>query len=262
MPLYPKGIDTAFNKSSLPKICSTVSKKTSRGDRFGRRSQSRSASTRVSERPTRKSFVHDAHRLFEFSNGFQSSSTIIRDRSVRDRSVHSTSIKDDSIFVENSGLYKKEGITRSASSTVITDAIKIVEDGIGRPALKVLVVDDSAATRKIMERLLTNKGYEVNTAVDGVDCLRIVNEGIKNDEANFNLIVMDDNMPNMSGPATSKILRANNYSGIICGVTGNTTSADISNFKNHGATLVLPKPLNLTILEAALSSCDLLSLQG
>ena len=211
-------------------------------------SRSRSASTRASERPIRKSFVHDAHRLFEFSNGFQSSSTMIRDRS-----VHSTSVKDDSIFIENSGPYGKVGITRSASSTVITDVIRTADVGKVPQGLKVLVVDDSAATRKIMERLLTNKGYEVQTAVDGVDCLRVVNEGIKNGEANFYLIVMDDNMPNMSGPATAKILRANSYTGIICGVTGNTTAADNLNFMNHGATLVLSKPLDLATLEKALS---------
>lgn len=217
-------------------------------ERLHRRSLSRSVSSRRSERPLRRSFVDDAHGLFEFTNRLQHqiSSAVMRDDM---RSCKSMSFKQDSVINANLE-YQKEGIIRSASATVIIHT-PVINDDIELPSrvIKVLVVDDSPATRKIMMRILINKGYVVHTAQDGIECLRIVNEGIKNGEADYSLIIMDDCMPNLSGPATAKLLRVNNYTGIICGVTGNTSIADISNFKNHGATLVLPKPLNIGLLD-------------
>jgi signal transduction histidine kinase/CheY-like chemotaxis protein len=118
----------------------------------------------------------------------------------------------------------------------------------GLPTMNFLIVDDSAPNRKICARVLTRQGHTVTEAVDGDDCLRVV-ESAEAAGRQFDIILMDDNMPNLSGPQTSKILRECGYAGMICGVTGNTLPQDVENFMRHGASVVLPKPLDLTELQ-------------
>ena len=51
---------------------------------------------------------------------------------------------------------------------------------IGPPRKRILVVDDSITVRKVERQLLTNHGYEVEVAVDGMDGFELVSQ-IKND---------------------------------------------------------------------------------
>lgn len=57
----------------------------------------------------------------------------------------------------------------------------------------ILVVDDSLTVREVECRLLRNKGYEVETAVNGVEAWNAVRIG------KFNLIITDVDMPRMNG---------------------------------------------------------------
>ncbi|MGK7896745.1 MAG: response regulator [Xenococcus sp. (in: cyanobacteria)] len=58
---------------------------------------------------------------------------------------------------------------------------------------KLLLVEDSIIIRTQMQRLLKNAGYDVTVAVDGLEGWQKINEG------NFDVIVSDVEMPNMSG---------------------------------------------------------------
>jgi two-component system sensor histidine kinase and response regulator WspE len=58
---------------------------------------------------------------------------------------------------------------------------------------RVLVVDDSLTVREVERKLLGNRGYEVEIAVDGMDGWNAVRTG------HFNLIVTDIDMPRMDG---------------------------------------------------------------
>ena len=74
-----------------------------------------------------------------------------------------------------------------------------------RPAerpVRVLVVDDSVTTRTLEESVLAAAGYDVVTAVDGADGLRVVRQG------GVDLVVSDIEMPNMDGLALCAALRA------------------------------------------------------
>jgi two-component system, chemotaxis family, chemotaxis protein CheY len=57
----------------------------------------------------------------------------------------------------------------------------------------ILAVDDSPSVRLMLERTLTDAGYEVTTAVDGEDALG------KARSAQFNAVLTDINMPRMDG---------------------------------------------------------------
>ncbi len=63
----------------------------------------------------------------------------------------------------------------------------------GPPRKRVLVVDDSLTVRELERKLLSNGGYEVEVAVDGMDGWNAVRTG------KFDLVVTDVDMPRMDG---------------------------------------------------------------
>ncbi|MGV8937953.1 MAG: response regulator [Allorhizobium sp.] len=65
----------------------------------------------------------------------------------------------------------------------------------------ILTVDDSASIRLTTRIALTNAGYTVTEAVDGLDGLAKLKGG------NFDLIITDLNMPNMDGLTMIRQLR-------------------------------------------------------
>ena len=108
----------------------------------------------------------------------------------------------------------------------------------------VLVVDDSAISIKILSRLLLNAGVtEVSAAHDGNECLEIVRNS--SGSKNFDLIVMDYEMPVLNGPDATRCLRSMKCTAPIIGVTGNVLAEDKKLFLSAGANMVLAKPLRL-----------------
>lgn len=57
----------------------------------------------------------------------------------------------------------------------------------------ILVVDDDSATRELLIEMLTGHGYEVRTARNGIDGLKMFNIG------KYDLIISDIDMPLMNG---------------------------------------------------------------
>ncbi|MFT4162080.1 response regulator [Shinella sp. NM-101] len=66
---------------------------------------------------------------------------------------------------------------------------------------KILTVDDSASIRLTTRVTLSNAGYTVTEAVDGLDGLNKLKEG------EYDLVVTDLNMPNMDGLTMIRELR-------------------------------------------------------
>lgn len=58
---------------------------------------------------------------------------------------------------------------------------------------RVLVIDDSITVREVECRLLQNQGYEVDTAVNGIDGLNALRVG------EYDLVITDIDMPRMNG---------------------------------------------------------------
>lgn len=67
---------------------------------------------------------------------------------------------------------------------------------------RVLVVDDSLTVREVECRLLKNKGYEVETAVNGIDGLNAVRAG------RYDLVISDVDMPRMNGIELLKTIKS------------------------------------------------------
>jgi two-component system chemotaxis response regulator CheY len=69
-------------------------------------------------------------------------------------------------------------------------------------AKTVLNVDDSSMVRKMVSMTLTGAGYDVTEAVDGQDGLN------KAKAKQFDIVLTDQNMPNMDGLTLVRTLRA------------------------------------------------------
>jgi two-component system sensor histidine kinase and response regulator WspE len=66
----------------------------------------------------------------------------------------------------------------------------------------VLVVDDSLTIRELERKLLSQHGYEVEAAVDGMDGWNAARTG------SFDLIISDVDMPRMDGIELVRMLRS------------------------------------------------------
>ena len=69
---------------------------------------------------------------------------------------------------------------------------------------RILVVDDDKNTRRLMQAVLEDAHYEVETAENGEDALRVM------DGKHIDLVVLDVMMPKMDGYEFTSLLRASN----------------------------------------------------
>ena len=78
----------------------------------------------------------------------------------------------------------------------------------------VLVVDDSISVRKLAARFLESEGFEVETAVDGLDALEKLAQG------KFRVVMTDLEMPRMHGYDLVEAIKSNpafsNLPVIVC----------------------------------------------
>jgi len=113
-------------------------------------------------------------------------------------------------------------------------------------ALNVLVVDDSAINRKVLSSVLRKVGCrDIDEASDGVEALQAVQVG------HYDLVFMDNTMPNMNGIDCVKALREQlQFPNMIIGVTGNTMREELRDFLLSGLDAVQTKPFSMQALLA------------
>ncbi|MBC7741538.1 MAG: response regulator [Bdellovibrionaceae bacterium] len=103
--------------------------------------------------------------------------------------------------------------------------------------LRILVVDDSKDNQFLISRLLKNSGAEVQTADDG---LLGVEAALKK---NFDLILMDVQMPRLGGLEATLKLRQQNYDKPIIALTANALKGDREKCLQAGCNDYLTKPI-------------------
>jgi two-component system, cell cycle response regulator len=114
---------------------------------------------------------------------------------------------------------------------------------------RILIADDDAISRHMLQFFLVKWGYEVTAAADGLEALRI----LESREAP-SLAVLDWMMPGVEGPAVCKRVRENPelpYMYILL-LTARNQKADILRGLESGADDYLTKPFNAQELRARL----------
>ena len=102
---------------------------------------------------------------------------------------------------------------------------------------RILVVDDDPQIRRVMRVTLTGQGYEVDDAKNGDSALEKVRE------QRFDLMLLDMNMPGMSGLETCRAIRSQSEIGIIM-LTVRDTESDKVEALDAGADDYITKPYN------------------
>lgn len=105
---------------------------------------------------------------------------------------------------------------------------------------QILIVDDSESIREILSFSLSNAGYQVLVATDGLDALKYF------DGRPIDLLLTDYHMPNMNGlELTVKVRQIENYKFVPILVLTTEKQVEIMReAKDSGATGWLLKPFN------------------
>ncbi len=115
----------------------------------------------------------------------------------------------------------------------------------------VLVVDDQISMRNMFKVILDNAGYDVTTAVDGVDAYKIVTST----KICFDLFVVDYHMPNMDGiEFTYKLKALAAYKNIpLLIASTNDKGTKKQEAREAGAIGWLTKPISENVLVKAVT---------
>ncbi len=113
---------------------------------------------------------------------------------------------------------------------------------------RIMTVDDSPSMRMLLRAALTDMGYHVSDAEDGVQALERI------DDAAPELVITDINMPRMNGFGLIEALRAQPHRKNLPILVLTTESSDEKKQKarNAGATGWIVKPFNPEKLAAAI----------
>jgi DNA-binding NtrC family response regulator len=109
---------------------------------------------------------------------------------------------------------------------------------------KVLIADDERHIAEGLQMLLTEEGYDVDTATDGRKAWDKVSSG------EFGLVLADLKMPKMDGLELFAQMRESGVDSEIIIITGKGTVASAVEAMRHGAYDYLTKPLDLERLKA------------
>lgn len=109
---------------------------------------------------------------------------------------------------------------------------------------RLLIVDDDPNVREALSRWFSMRGFQVATAVDGLDALD------KCQDVEYDLITLDLEMPRLSGLDAIEPIRELQPGATIVVLTGYAQDSDAA--LSRGAAKILLKPLRLTQLEEEL----------
>lgn len=103
-------------------------------------------------------------------------------------------------------IFDVEDLIRSIDDIITGGRLKRIARSIKADISKkkrILVVDDSITVREVEKKLLINAGYEVDTAINGVDGWNLVREH------EYNLVISDIDMPRMNGFEFVSLIKEN-----------------------------------------------------
>jgi two-component system response regulator VanR len=105
----------------------------------------------------------------------------------------------------------------------------------------ILVIEDDAAIRQLLEQFLSSQGFAVTTAVDGIDGLQLWNKD------SYDLVISDVMMPNLTGHDVVRIIRQQSNVPVILLTALNEEHHQIEGFE-IGTDDYMTKPFSFKLL--------------
>lgn len=122
---------------------------------------------------------------------------------------------------------------------------------LGYSPATVLVVDDNEMTRKIVSQMIQNYGFQADTASNGVEAFNMLQN------TNYDLILMDMQMPLMDGYQTTRLIRnSEQFCNIpIVAMTANSALESESRCLQSGCDRYISKPFKAEELIEIIKEC-------
>jgi len=112
-----------------------------------------------------------------------------------------------------------------------------------RNKTKILLIDDEIEIRDLLDRLLSKRGYEVFLASNGREALKML-------EKSFELILLDQLMPELSGLRTfAEMKKKKNFNTPVIMLTAHESTHLAVSFMKEGGTDFIVKPIDGDILD-------------
>jgi signal transduction histidine kinase/CheY-like chemotaxis protein len=118
-----------------------------------------------------------------------------------------------------------------------------IDEATGR----ILIAEDEAYLREMLQEALQSMGYEVVASEDGRECL----ERFKASDEEFDCVILDMSMPNLDGEETFTAIRNLGSEVPVIMTSGFTNRAGIERLRKAGVTF-LQKPYQLSVLMSLL----------
>jgi CheY-like chemotaxis protein len=135
---------------------------------------------------------------------------------------------------------------RSLWRSLTQDEEPSIPEALPPVLIKVLVVDDHRANRRVMRDMLESLGATVHLAEGAREAL----EMLKSQQVH--LVLMDIDMPDMTGLQATEHLRADGFETAIIGLSGHATSAARTAALRAGMDEYVTKPVRLAKLREVL----------
>jgi len=131
---------------------------------------------------------------------------------------------------------------RSLSNTYMTETLERPGVSQGRAELnekviRIIVVEDEKEVRELCARILAREGFEVISASNGADALRV----LENETEPIDLLLTDVVMPEMDGPELARHLRLKCSDLKVLFMSGYTTNTSLAQESDKDTTF-LQKP--------------------
>jgi len=119
---------------------------------------------------------------------------------------------------------------------------------------KLLIVEDNIINQKVLMNILNLSDMNISVANNGAEAVRMIQK-LKGKEQQFDLVLMDINMPVMDGYAATKVIREEHaFDGLpVVAFTALVLDSEIEKMFNSGVNAFLSKPLNIGKLYTAMS---------
>lgn len=139
-----------------------------------------------------------------------------------------------------------ESRTRTEFQAVSSHPVAPEANALTLKGIWVLVAEDSADNQSLMNWYLSSSGARVEFAANGAEAIRKVNEG------DFDIVLMDMQMPVMDGLTATQLLRQQGFRKPILALTAHAMQEEVVRSMSAGCDAHLTKPIGKNDLIASI----------